>query len=134
MVDMVVVTKDDGDNQIIIQKAKHDYERALHILRHEGWIPPVLSCSAFTKNGLPEVLETIEKYFELEKIRIEIKRDKQGLDWMWQLIYEGLKDSFKSLVDVKEAEKKVLSGKLTPPQAAKKLLDEYSKLSSHLPK
>ena len=29
-------------------------EKALHILRHEGWIPPVMSCSALTKNGLKE--------------------------------------------------------------------------------
>ncbi len=125
MVDMVVVTKDDGDNRLMIEKAKHDYENALHILRHEGWIPPVLTCSALTKNGLPEVISTIEKYFSHENVRIAVKRDKQGLDWMWQLIYDGLKDSFKATVDVKEAETKVLSGKLTAPLAANELLAKY---------
>lgn len=125
MVDMVVVTKDDGDNKSIIQKAKHDYERALHILRHEGWIPPVLSCSALTKNGLPEVESVIENYFINEKTLIKTKRDKQGIDWMWQLILDGLKQNFMSKVDqaqLHEVENKILAQKLTSPQAADILL------------
>lgn len=125
MVDMVVVTKDDGDNKSIIQKAKHDYERALHILRHEGWIPPVLSCSALTKFGLPEVESVIENYFINEKTLIKNKRDRQGLDWMWQLILDGLKQNFLAKVDqgqLHDIESKILSQKLTSPQAANILL------------
>jgi LAO/AO transport system kinase len=128
MVDMVVVTKDDGENHMIIQKAKHDYERALHILRHEGWIPPVLSCSALSKTGLPEIQTVIENYFTEQKSLIKIKRDRQGLDWMWQLINDGLKEKFLSQVGTKEftkIETEVLSHFLTPPQAAKRLLAKY---------
>lgn len=125
MVDMVVVTKDDGENHQIIQKAKHDYERALHILRHEGWIPPVLSCSALTKSGLPEIQTVIESYFKDQQALIKAKRDKQGLDWMWQLINDGLKERFLSQVspqEFKKIESEVLSQGLTPPQAAQLLL------------
>ena len=125
MVDMVVVTKDDGENQLIIQKAKHDYEHALHILRHEGWIPPVMTCSALTKHGLKEILDTVESYFKDQTSLITKKREKQGLDWMWQLIYEGLKDKFLSKVSTSELEqvqKQVLAQGLTSPQAASLLL------------
>lgn len=125
MVDMVVVTKDDGENKTIIQKAKHDYERALHILRHEGWIPPVMSCSALTKNGLPEIEAVIENYFKDEQTLIKAKRDRQGLDWMWQLILDGLKSNFLSKVDqtqLKEIQNKILAQELTSPQAAELLL------------
>lgn len=125
MVDMVVVTKDDGENQKIIAKAKHDYERALHILRHEGWIPPVMTCSALTKNGLKEILETIDGYFADQKKLINLKREKQGLDWMWQLIQEGLQERFMSKVTDetrKDIEDQVLAHKLTSPQAAEILL------------
>ena len=125
MVDMVVVTKDDGENHAIIQKAKHDYERALHILRHEGWIPPVLSCSALTKFGLPEIQNVIESYFNEQQALIKAKRDKQGLDWMWQLILDGLKETFLSQINPKEINKieaEVLAQGLTPPQAAQLLL------------
>lgn len=130
MVDMVVVTKDDGDQKQIIQKAKHDYQNALQILRHDGWIPPVLSCSAYTKNGLPEVQKTIESYFADQKNLIIKKREKQGLDWMWQLIHEGLKDSFKASVgesEILRAERDVLSKSLTSPEAAQSLLVKFLK-------
>lgn len=125
MVDMVIVTKDDGENKKIIEKAKHDYERALHILRHEGWMPPVLSCSSLTKSGLPEAHRIIEAYFHDQAALIKAKRDHQGLDWMWQLILDGLKDRFFSEVghdELKKIEAEVLSQKLTPPQAAASLL------------
>lgn len=128
MVDMVVVTKDDGENHPIIQKAKHDYERALHILRHEGWVPPVLSCSALTKSGLPELEKVIGSYFKDQQKMIKEKRDKQGLDWMWQLIHDGLKEKFLEGIspkDLKKIEAQVLSQHLTPPQAAKELLNNY---------
>jgi LAO/AO transport system kinase len=130
MVDMVVVTKDDGDQHTIIQKAKHDYQNALQILRHDGWIPPVLSCSAYTKHGLPEVQKAIESYFTDQKNLILKKRDKQGLDWMWQLIHEGLRDSFKASVgesEILSVERDVLSKSLTSPEAAQTLLKKFLK-------
>lgn len=130
MVDMVVVTKDDGDQKQIIQKAKHDYQNALQILRHDGWIPPVLSCSAYTKNGLPEVQKAIESFFTDQKTLIAKKREKQGLDWMWQLIHEGLKDSFKETVgesEILSVERDVLSKSSTSPEAALRLLSKFLK-------
>lgn len=127
LVDMVVVTKDDGENHQIIHKAKHDYERALHILRHEGWIPPVMSCSALTKMGLTEIESVIENYFQDQQSLIQSKRKKQGLDWMWQLIHEGLKEKLLAQVSAEEFQKiesDVLSQKLTAPQAALDLLNK----------
>ena len=127
LVDMVVVTKDDGENHQIIHKAKHDYERALHILRHEGWIPPVMSCSALTKIGLPEIESVIENYFHDQQSLIQSKRKKQGLDWMWQLIHEGLKEKLLAQVTAEEFQKiesEVLAQKLTAPQAALVLLNK----------
>ena len=128
VVDMVIVTKDDGENSKIIHKAKHDYQKALHILRHEGWMPPVMSCSALTKNGLTEILSTIDSYFQNEKKLINHKRERQGLDWMWQLIMDGLTEKFLLNVDKKvllETEAEVISQQLTAPQAAKVLLKKF---------
>lgn len=128
MVDMVIVTKDDGDQQKIIQKARHDYEQALHILRHEGWIPPVLSCSSVTKSGFPEILKNIDSYFVDQKQIIERKRNKQGIDWMWQLILDQLKDSFMAKVgtdSIRSLEQEILHKKLTSPEAASQLLKKF---------
>lgn len=128
MVDMVVVTKDDGDQEKIIQKAKHDYQQALHILRHEGWHPPVLSCSSLTKKGFPEIRTTIDSYFTDQKKLIEEKRNKQGLNWMWQLVNDGLKEIFQGKIgeqEVKKIEKEILEQKKSAPEAAQKLLQLF---------
>jgi LAO/AO transport system kinase len=125
MVDMVVVTKDDGDLQKIIERAKHDYERALQILRHEGRIPPVLSCSSVTKKGFPEILKELDDYFLQQKDLIQNKRDGQGLSWMWQLIEEGLMERFRQKMtdqDLEKAKKSILTHKKTPYQVARDLL------------
>jgi LAO/AO transport system kinase len=126
MVDMVVVTKDDGENHKIIQKAKHDYQKALEILRHDsGYIPSVLSCSAVTKAGLPEVAQAIETYLSSRKDEIENKRREQNIEWMWSLVYEGLEKAFHGKVSPHEIEKvklEIMKQTLTAPSAAEKLL------------
>lgn len=128
LVDMVIVTKDDGDNRKHIEKARHDYEKALQILRHDDRIPSVLSCSAVTKKGLPEVQQSIETFFTELGAELQNKRSRQGLDWMWQLIHDGLKEEFERSVatqDLKQATEGILKGKLTAPQAAQKLLLKF---------
>lgn len=130
LVDMVVVTKDDGEQQKVIEKAKHDYEHALHILRHEGWMPPVLTCSSLTKKGFPEILVTIENYFGTQTSLIKSRRDKQELDWMWQLIHDQLKDKFFETVGEKEISsvtQSVMSKRTTSLQGASTLLDKFLK-------
>ncbi len=125
IVDMVIVTKDDGDQQAIIKKAKHDYQQALQILRHDSQIPPVLSCSSLVKKGFTEIIQTIDNYFKHQNKIIESKRKTQGLEWMWQLIFDELKESFLMSVGpdaIKKIEKQILDKKLTPPEAATQLL------------
>lgn len=128
VVDMVVVTKDDGEQSTIIAKAKHDYERALHILRHEGWTPPVLSCSALSKKGLNEIQKVIEDYFSQQQNLIRARRDRQGVEWMWQLIYDRLKESFLASVtseQIKAAETEITTHHSTPMEMAEKLIKKF---------
>lgn len=131
MVDMVVVTKDDGENHKIIQKAKHDYQKALEILRHDsGHIPSVLSCSSVTKAGLPEVGQAIEQFFGTRSEFIQSRRRDQSVEWMWSLVYEGLIQSFEDKVSPEEIEKMkagLRTNKITAPTAAEKLLKLFQK-------
>lgn len=125
IVDMVIVTKDDGDQQKIIQKAKHDYKLALDILKHEN-VPPVMSCSSLHQKGFEEIQSFIDEYFTNEKSVVLEKRKKQNLDWMWQLIKENLLHDFRfSLEDefLKKIESQVIQGTQTPYQASAELLD-----------
>lgn len=133
LVDMVIVTKDDGDNQKAIAKARHDYKQALHILRHNGWSPPVLSCSSLTKHGLPKILESINEFYQKQHHEIEMKRSHQGVDWMWQLIFDGLKDEFfkhVSKTSIQSLEKEVMNSKKTSVKASLELLELFKKSKS----
>lgn len=128
LVDMVVVTKDDGDQQKIIQKAKHDYQQALQILRHDGQIPQVLSCSALTKSGFNEIERTINSFFDQNKELIVKKREKQGLDWMWQMVHDQLKETFQASLGpemITITEKLILEKKISPVQGAADLLGRF---------
>ncbi|MES2527140.1 MAG: methylmalonyl Co-A mutase-associated GTPase MeaB [Bdellovibrionota bacterium] len=131
MVDMVVVTKDDGDNSKVIQKAKHDYQKALEILRHDtGYIPSVLSCSAITKSGLPEVTSAIESFLAAGKDKIATRRKDQNVEWMMTLVHEGLTQLFYNKITPAEIEKiksALLNNSLTAPTAAEKLLKLFMK-------
>lgn len=127
---MVIITKDDGDQELNIQKAKHDYEMGLQILRHETNIPPVFSCSSLTKKGLDDIEKYISNYFSNNKEQIQSKRKIQNIHWMWQLINDELIDSFKTSVDeakINKMENDISLGKETSLGAAKKLLKEYFK-------
>lgn len=130
VVDLVIVTKDDGENEKLIQKARHDYAQALEILRHDaGEIPKVLSCSSITKKGLPEIREAIDQYFR-KKDLITRKRESQSETWMWALVKEGLDEIFRKKVsggDIQKVLTELHQHKLTAPGAARKLLETFSK-------
>lgn len=125
LVDMVVVTKDDGDNKILIQKARHDYEQALHILRHEGWTPRVRTCSAVEKTGIDTIWSDINHFYDDQSSKLKERRQTQLIQWMDQLVKESLLKSFLSSVgaDTLESYKeKVRAGELTPYQSSQELL------------
>lgn len=64
MADALVITKADGDNALKAKAARSEYAQALHFLQeHEaGWVPPTLTCSAQTGDGLEELLDMLENY------------------------------------------------------------------------
>jgi len=64
MADALVITKADGDNALKAKAARAEYAQAMHFLQeHEGgWIPPTLTCSALTGEGLDEVLDMFDQY------------------------------------------------------------------------
>lgn len=130
MADTVVITKADGDNRAIAERAVVEYQNALHLFppNANGWEPRVLTSSALTKQGLVEVWETIQTYAELTKnngfwLR---NRQTQNLDWMHALIAQTLTERFYDNATVKsqlaEITSLVQNEKWLPSQAATYLL------------
>lgn len=128
LVDLVIVTKDDGDQAMMIERAKHDYQKALEILRHDSKVPPVLSSSSVTKKGFSEIEKYLENYFSKEKDHIIQKRNRQNIQWMWDLVHQGLVESFRekiSVTEIQKMEEDILLLKRTPVEASDKLLSRF---------
>ena len=54
LVDMIVINKADGDNQVRAEQAAREYRNVMHYARPSDgdWTPPVLTCSALSGTGV----------------------------------------------------------------------------------
>jgi LAO/AO transport system kinase len=130
LADAVAITKADGDNVAHAEKARKQYETALHLLTPVSglWTPRVVTCSALTLAGVDGIWAMANEHRRLltEAGVLERKRQEQALQWMWSLVEEGLKRRFHSHTKVRDAlegiTRQVLGGGLTPSAAATRLL------------
>ena len=100
LADAIAVNKADGDNVAKAEKARKQYESALHFLApvSPNWIPPVMTCSSLEehRSGIRALWNTILNHREklMTSGELQAKRQKQALDWMWSLVNEGLQERF----------------------------------------
>ncbi|MDR2112865.1 MAG: methylmalonyl Co-A mutase-associated GTPase MeaB [Candidatus Accumulibacter sp.] len=128
--DLVVVNKADGDNKTRARAARADYERILRYLQPstEGWKTQALACSAYTGEGIDELWSTVEAFQASTTLSgvFGKRRQQQNLDWMHNLVLEQIKHSFYNHPDVRlnmpAIEQEVIGGRLSPTQAATRLL------------
>jgi LAO/AO transport system kinase len=133
MADALIITKADGENLTAAQTARVTYENALHLfpLSAKQWQPHALICSAFTKSGIQEVWNLIEKFCQHmhSKGLFETNRQKQNLYWMHEIIKQTLEKQFyenpvvKSLLPQLHVD--LNAGKITAIAAAMQLLNAY---------
>ncbi len=134
LIDVVAVNKAEGEHQIAARRARVEYESGLKLIRHgrSEWMPPVLTCSGLTGDGLQEVWSAVEAHRSiLEKSdALSRKRSRQQLNWMWSLVQERLMASFKSspsvVRDLPDMESRVAGGQKTPTWAATELLARFA--------
>ncbi len=132
LADALAINKADGDNVKKAERARKEYENALHYLRPATptWTPPVLTCSAKddSRPGIRKIWETVLDHRQKLSATSELeeKRRRQAVDWMWDLINEGLQDRFQADPSVrrrlKELERAVADGETAPTAAAVQLL------------
>jgi LAO/AO transport system kinase len=131
MADSIVVTKTDGDNVKMAEKAKREYKNALHLFPPSltGWSPKVLTCSAITNTGIKEIWKVINDHHAsmVEKGYFEYNRTRQNIEWMHEIITYTLESRFYNHPDIKKSikdcESSVKNGTLPAITAAKQLLD-----------
>ncbi len=130
MADAIVINKADGDNLKAAKSAKLEFKRALHLYpeKESGWSPKVTLCSALKREGIPEVWEMINDYFQKTRANhyFETKRNHQNRFWLLQTIEDRLKSNFYNSPKIKaELQAQILlveTGKTTPFVAAEYLL------------
>ena len=131
--DLIAVNKADGDNVKRARMAALDYRRAIHLMNPASptWTPPVLTCSALTNDGLPEIWEQIVTHRDKLAATGERqeRRQRQQIGWMWSLISDRLIDEFRDSPKVRarleQVEASVLAGELPPAVAADQLLATF---------
>lgn len=130
LADALVINKADGESLGLAEQAKRHYQNAMHLLRHSGfWTPKVLTCSALQNERIGDVWEMIFDYWEQSSANGFLKSDRQSqrLQWMHQLIREGLEAKLRANPQVKallpELEKAVAAQDVTTYTAAKRILD-----------
>jgi LAO/AO transport system kinase len=130
MADAVVINKADGDNLDAARKAELEYRRALHLfpLGEDGWQARTATCSALEKKGMSEVWQIISEHHEQlnENGFFQIHRKEQAIYRFHQQIDSLLKERFFSnsniAEQVKELEKQVREGKVSPYLAAERVV------------
>jgi LAO/AO transport system kinase len=130
LADALVINKADGESLGLAEQAKRHYQNAMHLLRHSGfWTPRVLTCSALHNARIREVWEMIYDYWDQSRLNGALTRDRQSqrLQWMHQLIREGLEAKLRANPQIKallpELEKAVAEQDVTTYTAAKRILD-----------
>jgi len=125
LADMIAVNKADGDNITRATAAAAEYRAALQILspRSANWSPPVVTYSALTENGVPELWATILRYRERSNANGEFaaRRRTQQVKWMWAMLEDRIHARLKSDPSVRaklpRLEAAVAQGKLSPALA-----------------
>lgn len=130
LVDLVVVTKADGELRNAATQAAADYRHALHLLRpkHTGVTAEVAVCSALEGDGIDDVWQlienqaaTLERTGELKRVRAE-----QAKAWLWNEIREGLlarlTTNERVLDLLPSIEPEVADGHRSPASAAREVL------------
>jgi len=131
LADAIAVNKADGDNIDKALNAKKMYENAIHLFApsESGWTPRVLTCSALTAIGIDTIWTMVQTYRDTMTATgaFQYKRQQQALEWMGQLLEDGIKDWFYNIPEMRrlmpELTNAVAKGTTTPTAAVKKMLD-----------
>src|SRR5262249_2903118 len=130
LADVIAVNKADGEYVRTAKGAAQELSGALHLMapREDGWVTPVLTCSALEAVDLDTVWAQLRAHRRhLERTgQLAEQRRRQDVRWMWSAIDDRLLARFRASVKdhVADVEAQVRAGEITPTAAAEQLLGE----------
>ena len=128
LVDVVAITKADGDNRARAERAAAEYTSALRMLRPLDSVPPVTTVSSVEGRGMAEVWDLVSAHRARLEQNAELVRKRAGQRqaWLFSMVREGLEARFLARPDVQallpEIELSVERGEITPTEGAERLL------------
>ncbi|GAB4023661.1 methylmalonyl Co-A mutase-associated GTPase MeaB [Spirosoma koreense] len=130
LADALVITKADGSNVALAERARLEYQNALHLFppAETGWYPPVLTCSAVTQAGISIIWQTIQDHHQLttRNGHQTRQRQEQQLAWFRSLLRQQLETQFYDQPSrrnqLAELEDQIRQGTLLPITAVETLL------------
>jgi LAO/AO transport system kinase len=99
LADVIAVNKADGDLTDAAQRSAADLRHAVHLLRPKrpAWEVVVLTCSALTGAGIPELWTAIEAAHDrLGGVGLATLRAGQNVAWMWNEVTDTLLDRLRA--------------------------------------
>ncbi|GAB4547480.1 MAG: methylmalonyl Co-A mutase-associated GTPase MeaB [Phycisphaerales bacterium] len=138
LADMVAVNKADDHNVTEARHAVAAYTAAVRIAPRDDpeWDVPVVSCSARTGAGVPELWKTIEERLRVLRSdgRLDERRRRQMLRWMWTTVDELLlayaRQGERIEAQRRSAVDRVMHAKVLPPIAGRELVEALLHSSS----
>jgi len=133
MADGILINKADGANALPAQKARREYQNALHLFppTDSGWTPKVASCSALKNQNMEGAWQMIQDYLSLVKANhyFEKQRQEQLTGWFTKIIDEmlhrSLFDSPKMKAELQRLEQAVEQKQISPYEAGKRVLEVF---------
>ena len=132
LADALAITKADGDNVANANRARVEYQNALHLFppTGTGWFPPVVTCSALNNqpNGMASIWQLIDEHQAIttQNGQRAHRRQLQQLDWFRTYLRQRLEQQFFTKPGMREKlaaiEKQVATGAVLPVQAVEQLL------------
>ena len=135
LVDVLAITKADGEGALAARLAQAEYRGALHLMRPRtpGWTPPVLTCSAQTQDGVAALWQAVREHrAALEAAHVFAEsRANQQLYWLERAIAAGLLERFHADPAVAAEQPglaaEVRAGRVSPDHAAARLLELFTR-------
>ncbi|MEH7515157.1 methylmalonyl Co-A mutase-associated GTPase MeaB [Gottfriedia acidiceleris] len=133
LADSIVINKADGQNKLKANAARAEFNRILHLLQPStpGWTSKAYTASALLGEGIEEIWNEINAFKDLttESGYFSLRRQKQMIDWMYNMVFEQLKLSFMNhesvKLNLKTIESSIVNGELTATSAANYLLSIF---------
>jgi LAO/AO transport system kinase len=130
LADVIAVNKAEGPHEAEAQRAARELSGALRLLRgsEDDWQPPVLTCSGLHNIGLDTVWKYLERHrqYLTDTGQFALKRKQQLVEWTRSLVRDQLLAVLESPAGravAAELEQQVLTGSLTPDQAAEQIIE-----------